>query len=121
MAADLSHIIEQRHGNVTSLYLSGVLDYSTAPLLRHDIDECAAGDSDRVEIHLGGIELIDSSGLGALLHAYKIIRARGKELVFLGNCRAVSRQLERTSLDRFIKIVPESEGHCLRDKPASTA
>ena len=120
MNVDLRHIVE-RHGNVAAIYLAGVIDYSTAPLLRRDIDECIASDANRVELHLGNIELIDSSGLGALIHAYKFVQARGKELVFLGGCGVVSRLLERTSLDRVIKIAPETDGRCLADRPANTA
>ena len=120
MDVDLRHIVE-RHGNVSAIYLAGVIDYSTASLLRRDIDECVASDADCIELHLGSIELIDSSGLGALIHAYKLVHARGKELVFLGNCRVVSRLLARTSLDRVIRIVPETDRSCLEEKPATTA
>ena len=120
MNVDLRHIVE-RHGNVAGIYLAGVVDYSTAPLLRHDIDECAGGDAGRVELHLGGVELMDSSGLGALIHAYKLVPARGKELAFLGSSGAVSRLLQCTSLDRVIKMVPETDKRCLEDKPANTA
>ena len=120
MNVDLRHIVE-RHGSVAAIYLAGVVDYSTAPLLRRDIDECAGGDAGRVELHLGGVELMDSSGLGALIHAYKLVPARGKELVFLSDRGVVSRLLERTSLDRVIKIVPETDGRCLEHKPANTA
>jgi len=120
MAADLRHIVERR-GNTAAIYVAGVIDYSTAPLLRRDIDNCVTGDAARVELHLGRIELMDSSGLGVLIHAYKIMRTCGKDLVFLGNCKVVSRLLERTSLDRVIKIVPETDGCCLEDRPATTA
>jgi anti-anti-sigma factor len=120
MNVDLRHVVE-RHGSVAAIYLAGVVDYSTAPLLRRDIEECAAGDAARVELHLGGIELMDSSGLGALIHAYKLVPSCGKELVFLGNCGVVSRMLECTSLDRVIKIVPETNGRRLEDRPANIA
>ena len=120
MNVDLRHVVE-RNGNVAGIYLDGVVDYSTAPLLRHDIDECAGGDAGRVELHLGGVELMDSSGLGALIHAYKLVPARGKELVFLGSSGAVSRLLECTSLDRVIKMVPETEKRRLEDRPAAAS
>ncbi|MGO8685218.1 MAG: STAS domain-containing protein [Thermoleophilia bacterium] len=117
---ELHHSVE-RHGDTAVIYVTGVVDFATAPLLRRDIDDCAAGDATRVELHLGHIELMDSSGLGTLIHAYKLFGARGKELVFLGSGPVVTRLLERTSLDRFIKIVPETESCCLEERPAHSA
>jgi anti-anti-sigma factor len=120
MDADLGHVVE-RHGTVAAIYVSGVLDYSTALLLRRDIDECAAANAKRVELHLGEVGFIDSSGLGALIHAYKVVPSSGKELVFLGDSGVVSRLLKRTALDRVIKLVPETNGHLLRNKSANAA
>jgi anti-sigma B factor antagonist len=118
--AELLHSVE-RHGDTAVIYVAGVVDFATAPLLRRDIDDCAAGDATRVELHLGHIDLMDSSGLGTLIHAYKLLGARGKDLVFLGSGPVVARLLERTSLDRLIKIVPETESHCGEEQTAHSA
>lgn len=120
VTADLKHVIERR-GDTVAIYISGVVDFATAPLLRSDIDSCAESDAAKVELHFGAIDLMDSSGLSALIHAYKTMREHGKDLAFVGREEVVARLLERTSLDRVIKIEPESDEGAWPDLPAASA
>ena len=92
--------------DVVAVSVEGNLDYYTAPLLRDEIERVTGGPATVIEVRLGAINVIDSSGLSALVCAYKLSRARGKELVLRGEADTVSRLLRRTALDRVIPMRP---------------
>ena len=93
-------------GDVVSVSVEGSLDYYTAPLLRDEIERVTGGPATVIEVRLGAINVIDSSGLSVLIYAYKLARARGKELALRGEAGTVARLLHRTSLDRVIPLQP---------------
>lgn len=103
--ADVRLTISVEQGLV-ALHVDGNLDYCTAPLVRDKIDRALAGSERLVEVRLGAINVIDSSGLSVLIYAYKLARARGKELALRGEADTVARLLHRTSLDRVIPLQP---------------
>jgi anti-anti-sigma factor len=93
-------------GGVVTVSVEGNLDYYTAPLLREEIDVATTSQARVIEVRLGVIHIMDSSGLSALIWAYKLSRARGKELILVGEAGTVARLLHRTSLDRVIPLHP---------------
>jgi anti-sigma B factor antagonist len=93
-------------GGLVAVSVDGNLDYYTSPLLRREIEAAVETPARVVEIRLGAINIIDSSGLSALIGAYKLSRARGKELILRGEDETVARLLQRTSLDRVIPLRP---------------
>ncbi len=86
--------------------VDGNLDYYTASLFRQRVDDALQQRATVVEVRLGAINIIDSSGLSVLVYAYKLAHARGKELVLRGEADTVARLLHRTSLDRVIPLRP---------------
>jgi anti-anti-sigma factor len=112
MSSDLHMRVERRDDRV-AIFVAGIVDFVTVPALRRELDSAFAGDACRVEIPFGTIDLMDSSGLSALIRAHKLAAVTGKELVLNGDGEVVKRLLRRTSLDRLIKITPESDsdGH----------
>lgn len=92
--------------DLVALSVDGNLDYCTAPYVRDKIDRVMTGPERLVEVRLGAINVIDSSGLSVLIYAYKLARARGKELALRGEADTVARLLRRTSLDRVIPMQP---------------
>ena len=91
-------------GGLVAVSVDGNLDYYTAPLLRLKIAAAVDTPAEIIEVRLGAIDVIDSSGLSALVCAYKLARARRKQLVLRGEADAVARLLRRTSLDRVIPL-----------------
>jgi anti-sigma B factor antagonist len=63
--------------NCITLQLFGKLDVITANEIRSVFDDLVAEKPPEVIIDLGGLDLIDSSGIGAIVGAYKRIRAAG--------------------------------------------
>jgi anti-sigma B factor antagonist len=90
----------------TAVCVDGNLDYYTAPSFRQQVDAALQTEAGTIEVRLGAINIIDSSGLSVLVYAYKLARARGKELVLRGEADTVARLLHRTSLDRVIPLRP---------------
>jgi anti-sigma B factor antagonist len=68
----------------TLLRIAGSLDAMTTPELRPTIEELVAGRAARVVVDLARLELIDSSGVGAIVSLYKRLRAQGGRLTVRG-------------------------------------
>ena len=64
----------QRTSQETKLTVRGSLDINTAPMLAEEIDRITAHKPKRVVVDLSQLDLIDSSGVAALVKLYKGIR-----------------------------------------------
>jgi anti-sigma B factor antagonist len=74
----------QRTNSETRLTLRGSLDINSAPVLSEEIDRIIATKPPKVAVDLGSLDLIDSSGVAALVKLYKGIRNTGGEISILG-------------------------------------
>ena len=70
--------------DATTLTLRGSLDINTAPLLADEIDRIVAARPSQVLVDLSPLDLIDSSGVAALVKLYKGIRSSGGEVTISG-------------------------------------
>jgi anti-sigma B factor antagonist len=69
----------KRTNTATTLVIRGSLDINSAPLLAEEIDKVVATKPTKVVVDLSALDLIDSSGVAALVKLYKALRQ--------GNCR----------------------------------
>ncbi len=76
--------IQRSSDNETSLSVRGSLDINTAPQLAEEIDKIVASKPKKVSVDLSGLDLIDSSGVAALVKLYKGIRAHGGAVAMIG-------------------------------------
>jgi anti-sigma B factor antagonist len=67
-------------GDVSHLRVAGTLDVNTAPELGVAIDKLVEQKRAKVVVDLDGLQLIDSSGVAALVALYKRIRAQGGQV-----------------------------------------
>jgi anti-sigma B factor antagonist len=74
----------QRSPSSTTLTVRGSLDINTAPQLGDEIDKLVADKPSLVIVDLSGLDLIDSSGVGALVKLYKAVRATGGDVTISG-------------------------------------
>jgi anti-sigma B factor antagonist len=74
----------QRNGAETTVVVRGSLDINTAPQLGEEIDRVVAQKPTKVLVDLGGLDLIDSSGVAALVKLYKGVRGIGGAVTFSG-------------------------------------
>ncbi|MEV4829608.1 MULTISPECIES: STAS domain-containing protein [unclassified Micromonospora] len=102
----------RQEGAGTVLEIAGDLDMSTTPQLRERLREVVEGGARVVVVDLTGVGFMDSSGLGALVVAYRELRERNGWLGLAGVRRPVRTVLSITSVDQVIGIfdtVPDAE------------
>ena len=68
----------------TQLTIRGSLDINTAPALAEEIDRIVAAKPPKVAVDLAHLDLIDSSGVAALVKLYKGIRSTGGAITIVG-------------------------------------
>jgi len=78
-AFDVSHSTES-----ITLAVRGSLDINTAPQLSEEIDRIAATKPALVIVDMSGLDLIDSSGVAALVKLYKAVRSHGGDVTISG-------------------------------------
>ena len=74
----------QRNSHEIKFAIRGSLDINTAPSLAEEIDRVVVTNPPRVTVDLTGLDLIDSSGVAALVKLYKAIRGGGGTIVISG-------------------------------------
>ena len=67
----------ERNPAETKLAIRGSLDINSAPALAEEIDKIVQGKTSKVLVDLAGLDLIDSSGVAALVKLYKGVRGTG--------------------------------------------
>jgi anti-sigma B factor antagonist len=74
----------QRNDRETTLVIRGSLDINTAPTLAEEIDRIIATKPPKVAVDLAALDLIDSSGVAALVKLYKGVRGTGGAIQIVG-------------------------------------
>lgn len=73
-----------RTNDETKLTIRGSLDINSAPALAEEIDKIVATRPAKVVVDLGSLDLIDSSGVAALVKLYKGVRGGGGAITITG-------------------------------------
>jgi anti-sigma B factor antagonist len=74
----------QANHSATTLTVRGSLDINTAPQLADEIDRILATKPGSVLVDLSPLDLIDSSGVAALVKLYKGVRSAGGAITISG-------------------------------------
>jgi anti-sigma B factor antagonist len=91
----------QTDAGVTVLAPSGRLDVTGAPALKDAIGEAVKnGQAPRLVIDLEGVSFVDSTGLGSVIAALKMVRSSKGDLRLAAPNQQVRVVLELTTLDR---------------------
>lgn len=73
-----------RSNEGTTLVVRGSLDINSAPALSEEIDKIVATRPAKVVVDLAPLDLIDSSGVAALVKLYKGVRNTGGAMTIAG-------------------------------------
>jgi len=79
---------------------SGRLDVTGAPALKDAITEAVKNGKPRLVIDLEGVSFVDSTGLGSVIAALKLVRTSKGDLRLAAPNQQVRVVLELTTLDR---------------------
>lgn len=88
----------------------GRLNMIAAPGLREQLTSLVAAGTSRLVVDLGGVEFVDSSGLGALISGLKAARQSGGDLRIASPTPQVQSVLALTSLDRVLRSYESADG-----------
>jgi anti-sigma B factor antagonist len=103
MAEDL--LLQTREmGDWTVVDVEGEVDLYTAPRLKDVVSDLAAGGRNHIAVELGGVEFMDSTGLGVLISGLKRCREGGGDLALVGPTEPVRKVLSITGLDKVFPI-----------------
>ena len=93
---------------LTIIKPAGVLDGVKANQLCRQVSELLASGNNFVMLDLADVNFIDSSGLGALIIALKMLRSAGGDLYLCSIAEPVRNLLSMTRMDRLFEnaIVP---------------
>jgi len=90
----------QTDTGVTVLAPSGRLDVAGAPSLKEAVTEAVKTGPQKVVIDLEGVSFVDSTGLGSVIAALKLVRSSKGDLRLAAPNQQVRVVLELTTLDR---------------------
>jgi len=100
---------EQRDGGVV-VQLHGEVDLYSAPVLRATLDELVAGGAKMIVVDLDNVDFLDSSGLGALIGAFKQLRGLGGGTIRLAAPPPQVRKiLELTGINQVFEVAATVE------------
>jgi anti-sigma B factor antagonist len=80
----LTFTTEEAQDGLVLLKLGGSLDAMTAPELLPTIDKLVEEKRTRITVNLEGLDLIDSSGVAAIVALYKRTRSNGGRVTVTG-------------------------------------
>lgn len=92
---------------VALVTLGGELDLWVVDQLDSAVQQAVADGVLLVVLDLSGLTFCDSSGLGGLLRASRLVREADGTLLVAGARDAVQRLLQLTSMERVLTIVPD--------------
>ncbi|MEJ5255595.1 MAG: STAS domain-containing protein [Acidimicrobiales bacterium] len=99
----LFDVVVTSTGRWAVVSVTGELDVATAPRLRQEAVRLVSGGQVDVILDLGGVDFLDSTGLGVIIGILKRVRSHGGELVVVGLAPRVRKVFEMT---RVIEILP---------------
>jgi anti-sigma B factor antagonist len=79
-----NHFAVEQTGPTAIVTIHGTLDINSAPQLAERIDQLMATRPSQVSVDLSKLELIDSSGVAALVKLYKGVRGLGGTFLVTG-------------------------------------
>ncbi len=109
MANDLELVVDEGNGDFVTLAVRGELDAATAPKLKSKLVELVGEVHHSIVLDLGGVDFIDSSALGVILSAWKLMRSQDGNLVIVSPHSRITRIFEITGLTLSISVQATAE------------
>ena len=98
----------RKAGPATILDLSGALKLGEAEeLFRKQIQDLLDAGSNHVAVNMSGVTDIDSSGIGALVRSFTIIRRAGGKCTFFAPSKRVVMLLKMVRLDSVLDLAED--------------
>ena len=95
--------------NIKVIQPAGVLDGNQAHQLRGELNDVVGTGAKLILVDLTNVTFMDSSGLAALVTAFKTVRSAGGKLCVCSVNQQVKMLFELTSMDRVFEIFTDQE------------
>ena len=99
-----TEVVDISGWTVVSVY--GEVDVATAPELRERLVDLVNEGRSRLVVDLGGVDFLDSTGLGMIVSALKRARTHGGDLRVVCTESRITRLFEITGLDKALTLLP---------------
>jgi anti-sigma B factor antagonist len=95
-------VVEESNKSVVNL--SGEIDAYTAPNLKESLLPLTQKEGNTVEVDLGNVNYMDSTGLGVFISALKSTKENGSEMKLVNIQERVLRLFKITGLDEIMDL-----------------
>jgi len=92
--------------NGTIITVEGDIDLYSSPELRTSVLKAVPKATAGVEIHLGGVSYMDSSGVATLVEGLRSAKEHGKTFALVAPSTSVMKVLELARLDTIFEVRP---------------
>ena len=110
---DLRLDVSERDG-WSVLQVGGEIDVATAPRLREQLIKLVNEQRFMIVVDLGGVDFIDSTGLGVLIGALKRVRTHDGNLVLVCTEPRIVKVFEITGLNQVFQIQSSVDAAVIR-------
>ena len=97
---------QSRHGGKAELTLKGDLDMAATFRLEPELDHLLDTGVREIVLDLGGVEFVDSSGLGLLMATHDRSREAGTRMALVAARPEIQRVFQITGLDSVLPLSP---------------
>lgn len=105
----LMQVRKRLHGGVTVIELIGRFDVTEAPRFEGTFKDLVMDKPKNVAFDFTGVEYIDSSGIGALIKAFNIVRTNNGEMILFALRTPVLAVFKVAQLDTFFNILTKED------------
>ena len=99
------HIQERNIRDIVIMDLFGNLDFATSPELKVKLDFLIKFGHHKIIINLGAVDLIDSTGVGSLMYALKLLDSTMGDIKIIGLSPQNQNVFSVLELDRVFSIM----------------
>jgi anti-anti-sigma factor len=103
------HITAEPRDDYTILHLRGEFDTFYCPHLHKEIEDLVAAGTTRVALNLRLVRFINSTALGAIIKASRMLEAKGGMLVISRPSRFCADIIQKVGLDRVVPMFESDE------------
>jgi anti-sigma B factor antagonist len=104
------NIVVRRIGNCVVLDCSGKITLGPGTMnIRNAVREAVKGGPKKIVLNLGGVDYIDSSGIGELVSSFTHVQSQGSKLVLLNLTKRIQELLVITKLITVFDIFQDEK------------